>query len=387
MKAKHILLAAWCCVTTQCALAQTVGPEKTFTRGKVLMEKHTGLRCSNCMYADEAIDLFNSRHPEYEGRIYEMRHNSYASLDMYARPFHTEIADAWNVRSWPAVFVDRCHPNGTPQTTPQGYNIGYTSFYQATFDPVASRLAAPTCVSLSLDHSVYDPASGTLTVRVSGEVTKELPALRISVFLTEDIADETGIACDGTSRAMLNQSVNGDFLPLFDGRYDVAYTYKIPSRIGSVKPILANMHVVAFVSSLDETDYRTSEVHNCDVADVTALPAGEPLEWRVCAKPTISLENGELVVESSDSDAMCIYSIKSDYSDECSTVSDADLAKATFTVSAYAVAYGCYASPKVSQTFTLLDLLGERADVRDVNGDGRISISDLPALISLMRKE
>lgn len=378
MKVKHILLAAVCCTMTLGAKAQNRAVTKTFTRNKVLLEKHTGVRCGWCPSGDAAVNGFMGRHPEYADKMFEMRHNSYSSSDMYTLQFHYDICSMWKVDGHPRYFVDRCHPNGYKYEVPDNYGISWGSFNSETFDPIGRRLSIPTYVSLSMDGSVYNPSTGKLTVTVSGEVTKSLPDLRISVFLTQDHG-----GYDGTSRAFLTRSVHGDYLPVHDGRYSVQYTYDIPSRIGQLTTDPSTMKVVAFVSSFDDTDFTNSEVHNCDVVSVTSLPNTAPRPRLTCAAPTISLNGQQLHFESNTPGAVYFYNVTSNASADLSTAKDADLSKATFTVTASAGAPGYNDSPEVTKTFTILDLIGDK---KDVNGDGTISVTDVPTLIKLMQK-
>lgn len=374
MKVKHILLAAVCSATALCASAQT----KTFTRNKVLLEKHTGVRCGWCPSGDAAVRGFMERHPNYADKMFEMRHNSYSSPDMYTLQFHNDICSMWKVDGHPRYFVDRCHPDGYTYEEPDNYGISWGMFNTESFDPVGRRLDIPTYVSLSMDGSAYDPTTGKLTVTVSGEVTKSLPSLRISVFLTQDHG-----GYDGTSRAFLTRSVHGDYLPVSDGRYNVQYTYDIPAKIGQVTTAPANMKVVAFISSFDDKDFTYSEVHNCDVVSLRSLPNTAPRPRLQCAAPSVELHGQQLVMKSTTPGAAYFYSVTTGATADLTTASAADLSKATFTVKAYAGAPGYTDSPEVTKTFTLLDLIGDK---RDVNGDGTISVSDIPSLIKLMKR-
>lgn len=389
MKVKHTLpyqyalrlFAVLCCIFALAAQAQ----ERTFTRTKVLLEKHTGISCSWCPYGDRAVEGFLVRHPEYADKMFEMRHNSYSSGDVLTVDFHNEIKRMWDVDGHPRYYVDRCHPDGYRYETPREYGISWGSFNTESFDPVGRRLSIPTNVSISLSGSAYNTTTKTLTVRVSGEVTKTLPDLHISVFLTQDIYyPPKGETYEGTSRAFLTRNVHGDLLPVSNGRYDVAYTYTIPDRIGSFATDLAKMKVVAFVSSFDESDFSDSEIHNCDVVSVTSLPNAAPRPRPICASPNISLQGHQLAFASTTPGAVYYYTISSRVSADCTTARDADLSKATFTVTAYAAAPGYKDSPEISRTFTLLDLIGDR---KDINGDGTISVSDIPTLIRLLQTQ
>lgn len=385
MKVKHILLAAVCCTMTLGAQGQNrAAAVKTFTRTRVLIEKHTGLGCQYCPEGDRIMEAYIARHPEYEGKFIEMRHNSY-SQDQLTVPFHMDIRNVWNVSGFPKYYVDRCHPEGWKGSNPRFYELERSAFSVDTPDEIAVRLAKPTNVSISLTGSCYNPSTQSLTVRVSGEVTASLPDLHINVFLVQDgiYVAYKGETYDGTSRACLTSSVNGDFLPVSNGRYDVAYTYQIPGKIGGVNTDPEKMRVVAFVSSFDDTDFTNSEVHNCDVVSVTSLPNTAPRPRLTCAAPTISLNGQQLHFESNTPGAVYFYNVTSNASADLSTAKDADLSKATFTVTASAGAPGYNNSPEVTKTFTILDLIGDK---KDVNGDGTISVTDVPTLIKLMQK-
>lgn len=382
MKVKHILLAAMCCTAALCAQAQSTAG--TFTRNRVLIEKHTGLSCQYCPDGDRLLKAYIDRHPEYQGKFVEMRHNSYSG-DMLTVPFHMDIRSMWSPSGFPKYYVDRCHPMGWKGASPQYYELERAVFMYDETDEIANRLAKPTNVSLSFSGSAFNPSDNTLTVRVSGAVTASLPDLHISVFLVQDgiYVAYKGETYDGTSRAFLTNSVHGDFLPVAGGRYDVAYTYTIPAKLGQIATDPSKMRVVAFVSSFDDTDFTNSEVHNCDVVSVTSLSGATPRPRQQCVSPTIELQGQQLVLKSPTPGAVYFYSVTSNVTNDFATLSAADLSKATFTVTAYSGAPGYNNSPTVTKSFTLLDLIGDK---KDVNGDGIVSVADVPSLIKLLKK-
>lgn len=374
MKVKHILFAAVCCTATLSAQAQA----KTFTRNKVLVEKHTGLACPNCPDGDRLFNGYLERCPQYKDKVVEMRHNSYAPFDRYFQSFHRELSDLWRVDGWPRYYMDRCHYNGWKFSDPIDYGINRGIFSNEETDEIGLRLAKLTNVSLSLSGSTYNPSTKTLNVRVSGEVTASLPDLHINIFLLQD--DDS---YEGTSCAYLTRSLHGDWLPVSAGRYDVLYTMTIEDQYRSVKTNPDRMRVVAFVSSFDDKDFTNSEVHNCDVVSLSSLSAAPPRPRQQCASPSIELQGQQLVMKSATPGAAYFYSLTSDATADLTTASAADLAKATFTVTAYAGAPGYTDSPEVTKTFSILDLIGDK---KDVNGDGKVTVTDLPALINLMKK-
>lgn len=374
MKVKHTLLAAMCCTTALCAEAQTV----TFPRNKVLVEKHTGLSCPNCPEGDRFFNAYLERCPQYKDKVVEMRHNSYAPYDTYFQTFHRDLSDLWRVDGWPRYYIDRCHPEGWRYSDPRDYGINRGVFTNEETDELGLRLAKPTNVSLAFTGSVYNPSTKTLTVCVSGEVTASLPDLHINIFLLQD-----NDSYEGTSCAFLTKSVHGDWLPVSNGHYDVQYTMTIEDKYRYVTTNPDRMRVLAFVNSFDDTDFTYSEVHNCDVVSVTSLPDTAPLSRQQCDAPSIELQGQQLVMKSETPGASYFYSVTSNVTDDLTTTSAADLAEATFTVKAYAGAPGYTDSPEVTKTFTLLNLVGDK---KDVNGDGTITVTDLPALINLMKQ-
>lgn len=378
MKVKHLLLAAVCCATALCAKAQHQAAAKTFTRNKVLVEKHTGLACPNCPDGDRLFNGYLDRCPQYKDKVVEMRHNSYAPYDKYFQAFHRELSDLWRVDGWPRYYMDRCHYNGWKFSDPIDYGINRGIFSNEETDEIGLRLAKPTNVSLSLSGSTYNPSTKTLNVRVSGEVTSSLPDLHINIFLLQD--DDS---YEGTSCAYLTKSVHGDWLPVSNGRYDVQYSMTIADKYRQVTTNPERMRVVAFVSSFDDTDFTYSEVHNCEVVSVTSLPATAVRPRMQCAAPSVELQGQQLVMKSTTPGAAYFYSVTAGATADLTTASAADLSKATFTVKAYAGAPGYTDSPEVTKTFTLLDLIGDK---KDVNGDGTISVSDIPSLIKLMKR-
>lgn len=373
MKVQYILLAAMCYTTSLCSQAQV----QTFVRSKVLIEKHTGKNCPNCPDGDRLFGEYMTRHPEYDGKVFEMRHNNYFPPDVYYVDFQRQISNMWEVDGWPRYYADRCHPKGWRYESAKQYGLSRGEFAGDETDPVGRRLATPTSVSISFEGSGYNPATKTINVRLKGEVTQSLPDLHVNIFLVQELD-----GFEGSSRAFLTRSVHGDWLPVSHGNYDVVYTYDIPDVCGNIPTKPEDMQIVAFISSFDEKDFTYSEVHNCDVVRVTSLPNITLPARSQCNMPSISVRDHELVFESSTPDAIYFYNVTSSITAENVTSDDADLSQVHFTVKAYAGAPGYTDSPENSRTFNLLDLIG---DIKDINGDGKISISDVPNLINIMK--
>lgn len=350
---------------------------RTFTRSKVLIEKFTGVACPNCPDGDVKLNAYLGRHPEYDGKVVEIRHNSYYPYDIYFVPMHTEVSGMWKVPGYPEYLIDRCDTYGSRFDDPSSYCQSRGIFENDHNDEVLNRLNKQTNVSISLKGSVYNPSTKTLNVRVSGEVTTSLNDLRITIFLTQDFG-----SYENTTRAALT-NVHGDLIPVADGLYDVEYEYRIEEQYRSQKGVPENMKIVAFVSTFSEDNFLISEVHNCEVASVTSFPNNPPVVKPSCGMPTITFRNRQLNFASSTPDAVYFYSIESNMSADNTTSAIPDYSKVAITVKAYAAAPGYHNSPEVTKTFTLLDLIGDNTDV---NGDGTISISDIPALIKMMKK-
>lgn len=216
MKLKHILFIALCGIGLT-AYAQG----QTFTRNKVLVEKYTGLGCPWCPYGDTAVEGFLNRHPEHKETMVEMRHNSYSVPDILTVPgFHSAINSVWDPNGYPNYYIERCSINGWKSDNPRDYGIEWQQWNDTGFDPISRRLAIPTNVSLDLEGSAYDPETRELTLYAHGDVTAQLPELCINVFLVQDLQ---GYA--NTSRASMTLDLNGDPLPVIDGKYKVAYRH------------------------------------------------------------------------------------------------------------------------------------------------------------------
>lgn len=377
MKVKHILLAAVCCTAALCAQAQTKVATRTFSRSKVLIEKFTGRSCPNCPDGDAKVNAYLGRHPEYNGKVVEIRHNSYYPYDNYFMPMHLDVSGMWKVPGYPEYLIDRCDPYGLRYNDPSSYCQNRVIFENDDNDEVLNRLNKQTNVSISLSGSVYNPATKTLHVRVSGEVTASLPDLRLTVFLTQDFTSN-----ENSTRAALT-NVHGDLLPVAGGRYDVEYEYKIENQYRTQTSVPQDMKIVAFVSSFNEGNFTISEVHNCEAASVTSFPDKAPAVRSYCDTPTITIRNRQLCFECSTPGAQYLYSIESNVSADNMTTAAPDYAKAAITVKACAAAPGYHNSPEVTKTFTLLDLVG---DTKDINGDGAVSISDVTALIKVLSR-
>lgn len=376
MTLRNIILAALCTTAMLSAEAQT----RTFERNKVLVEKHTGEYCQYCPEGDTFFNGYINRHPDYEGKFVEVRHNSYGQRDSYyVADFHNLLAKTWGIDGFPRFLVDRCHPDGMQSKNPSDYGIPRGTFLGDSSDPIGRRLNKPTCVSLSLEGSAYNPATKALKVRVSGEVTKQIDDLRVNIYLTQDDGNYENL-----TRTYLTKDVNGDLFAVSNGRYDVSYSYTIPSSLpeGKLATNPKKMKIVAFVSTFDENDFNDSEVHNADCISLISLPSSAIDNRTKCAAPTISAKGGKFVFKSETPGAVFFYNVTANTTAELSTSANADLSKATITVTAWAASPDYIDSDSVSKTFNLTELLPDRADT---NGDGKISIADLPWLISLLK--
>lgn len=330
----------------------------TFTRNKVLLEKYTGIRCSWCPSGDRAVQGYLNRHPEHRDVMVEMRHNAYTTPDNLTVPMHKTLDAVWRPNGYPKYFMDRCSTAGRRSTKPGDYAIDWGEFESAAFDPVASRLAVPTYVSISLEGSKYDPTTRELTIYAHGDVTTDLPNLCINVFIVQDID-----GYENTSRAVMTDDVNGDRLNVFDGQYKVAYTTTIPEKYGNCTTVPADMKVIAFVTSRFATDaqgnndFTCSEVHNAECISITSLPTTATIPDK-CAAPSVTIEGGKVVFECSEPNASFAYTIEPvEMETTSTTVSPTGDASPAFIIKATAGTASTFPSDVVSQRFTLADIL------------------------------
>lgn len=352
---------------------------QTFQRNKVLVEKHTGIRCGYCAPADAGYISHLNQHPELDGKVVTMRHNSY-SEDALSLPFHRTLSTMWEVKGWPTFLIDRCDINGGRYYNAMGYHEDWQVFQSSTYNGLNRRLAQPTYLSLSLDGCLYDPVTRQITVHASGEVTKNLPDLRFHVFLTQDDCMSYDADYENeVSRACLNSNINGDPLTVTDGRYEVTLTSTLEERYGGINVNPDNMRLVVFVSSFNYDDFSDSEVHNADDVMLRDLPIDED---NLCEAPTISFSEGSFVFESSTPGAVYYYDIQPcEGSIELATPEASD--EPAFVVTAFARAQGYGISPTTTRIFSLSELTGNAADV---DGNGTITVSDLGHLIKLLKK-
>lgn len=381
-------LATFCCTMALNAYAQ----ERTFHRNKVLIEKHTGTGCKACPAADIVIDNYIAD-TNSENDVAVLRHHSFRGGKLNTSCSET-ISATWFIGAWPSMLVDR-YGFFDEKTECKGHST-VDAYKIRNLQTIESRMDTPTYVSLSLAGSSFDPATKKLRLVISGEVTKNLPFLRIHAFITQSgikyyQEGETGNYIHNDAvRDCLTNNADGDVLVQnSDGTYSMMFEKTILDQYGDFKSIMENMKVVAFVSSfVDESvkyearDYSTCEVHNADAIEILDLPKQSP-----CAAPTIEYVNGAFICTSTTSGAICHYDIA-----PCTLPSDGQgtivLTVPAFTVTAYADADGYARSAKVRRTFTVRDILGEdTSDVNDVNGDGRITVDDVEALArKILRK-
>ena len=363
MKLHHIFLAALCSVGLT-AQAQGV----TFTRNKVLLEKYTGINCGWCPSGDRAVEGYLSRHPEHRNVMVEMRHNAYTSPDYLTLPMHKSLDAVWRPNGYPKYFMDRCSVKGQQSSSALDYAIDWGEFNDATFDPVADRLAVPTHVSLSLEGSKFDPVTRELTVYAHGDVTADLPNLCINVFIVQDIS-----GYENTSRAYMTADLNGDRLNVFDGQYKVAYSTTLPDKYGNVSALPADMKVIAFVSSRYATDaqgnnnFTDSEVHNAECVAITTLPTVAQIPDK-CASPTVTIVGGKVVFECSEPGATFAYSVEPvEMQTTSTTVSPMGDDAPAFIIKASAGTASTFPSDVVSERFTLADILAasDTSDIHD----------------------
>lgn len=380
MNTKHILFAALCCATVFNAQAQEI----TFQRNKVLIEKFTGQNCPNCPTDDNIMhDYLTSS--QNEKNVAVLHHYSYRPSEMLALDFHFDLNSAWGITEYPSFLCDRTN-HIEPKESRK--DLHYRATVIRSQDIVTSRLAVPTYVNLSLEGSSYNPANRSLRLIVSGQVAKDLPYLRLNAFLTQSgiKASQSGASNDyvhnDISRAFLTSSVNGDPLtPAADGTFRTVIDYTLPERYGNIPALTDNMSIVAFVSSYVDTtssypSYITSEVHNADVVQLSALPALSP-----CDTPSITLKGGKFVLTSTTPGAVCTYTVTP--VDITATRSSESLNTATtaFIVKAHAEAEGYAPSLEASRTFTMQDILGTASNDGDINGDGKVDKADVEELV------
>lgn len=304
MTLKHILLTVLC--TTVLGLQ---AQERNFTRNKVLVEKHTGINCTNCPSGDNAYSGYIARHPDYAGKIVMLRHNSYLPKDNLFIPFQRTLSETWSISGWPKYLVDRSSTSGV-QTSAADCQVNWGEWNDTDKDFVGRRLEMPTYVSLALDGTAYDPATRKLTVMARGEVTKPLPNLAINVFLKQNnINGSSAMDYNNSTRACLTENLNGEKLSVVDGWYEYYKEYTIEEIYERVSAVPADMDLVVFVSTfnLDGTnDFSYSEVHNADEVRLADLPTTAPAR---CATPAIRLEDGKLNFSSTTEGATFSYTL------------------------------------------------------------------------------
>lgn len=157
----------------------------TYARKRVLIEKFTGQQCSYCTDAEYTTRDYVETNKD---RVYEMRHFSYGSdriASSYLKmDFHATLFNAWEFSGHPTYMVDRAGYRGSSSATSDGYKA--TPEEIVANDRVGDRWDTPCQVSLSLDGTTYDPDTRLLRVVVSGKAKEALPDLCINLFLTQN---------------------------------------------------------------------------------------------------------------------------------------------------------------------------------------------------------
>lgn len=259
-----------------------------YTRHRVLIEKFTGQNCHACAGDDAFVDSYLTEQHLHD-KTYEIRHYGYGgdptnSYYLRIHELHTELAGKWKVGAYPTFLIDRCNPNGDRCESATSFH--YRGDVLKNLDAVNLRLARPCHVSLSLDGSTYNPATGVVKVVVSGKTAKTLPDLRLNVFLTQNniLAYQSNTpntyVHNGVSRAVLTSDISGDVLDVrADGTFQRTYTYTLPKRIGNFDLVNDQMDIVVFVNSWDnyggwnsDKTFEDSEVYNTQVVRIHTLP-------------------------------------------------------------------------------------------------------------------
>lgn len=356
MKTKYILIALF-----SLSAFSMAAQERTFQRNKVLVEKHTGLNCSNCPPADNAYNAYMNRHEGLAERTVLIRHNSYSPDNLQIASIHSALASKWGISGWPQYLIDRCDYEGTRFANPHGYHVSWGNFQSSSFNGVEMRLNTPTYVSLNLDGSAYDPVTRKLIVRARGEVTKDVPDLAVNIFLTQDsINGSTDHAYSKSSRTYVTKNLFGDPITVTDGWYDIYYEYTIEESYGRFSADPEKMNLVVFITSYDDytypfedgkKDFTNSEVHNADEVRLNTLPTSTGPR---CPNPEIALRNGQLVFTCEVPDVDITYTL-SPLEAVATSGTDA-CAVAAFKVTAVARTEGYSASDPVSARFSLADV-------------------------------
>lgn len=258
-----------------------------FSRKKVLIEKFTGQQCQYCASDDAILDSYINGGVNLQDKIYELRYYTYTNdqLSMPVEPYDV-MRRPWGISGHPAYMVDR-HGYGADETYS---NCGFTTRAQniKSTDWVNHRYGLPCYVSLSLDGSTYDPDTKQLKVVVSGKAAKDLPDLRINLFIAQNkiYAYQSGGGSqyehNGVSRAFLTDNALGDKFEMYeDSTFQIEKTYTIPEKYSNIATDPSQMDIVAFISSWDDyaypqgptgKDFEDCEVHNTVSTCIGELP-------------------------------------------------------------------------------------------------------------------
>lgn len=234
---------------------------------RAFLEKYTGVRCTNCPKADEAIATAQAA---YNGKLIAVAiHDS----SVFTTPFvdspdlRTDDGDAWSkalgvfsAGSYPAAIVSR-----TPATT--GWDLFTpTSGIESRVDTIVNQ---PASIAIAVESKLEE---GAVTIGVDLEFLQDVDGeLTLTLLLMEDGIVATQVQPDGTRQTDYthNHVLRDVITDLWgldveaDGQTGTARFVQVKYDRYDEDWDLTKCHVIAFVS--DKATKRVLNVAECEV--------------------------------------------------------------------------------------------------------------------------
>lgn len=233
----------------------------------VLIEKFTGINCSNCPNGAEKIKHACAQFPENR-TVLVAHHGGFGEEYLTVKP---SLELFWFAKDTfaPAVMIDR----NANYSVEKGYPIFDSQ--KITDTQVGNALAVPSPLKVEIEHS-YNASTRQLVLTVKSEKLQgiDLPDARLNVFIIQDGIMETQTPLtelyrhDHTMREFLTDTW-GDPVDFDGNTYSRTFNYTLPGRIGNPSfpdkvydVVDTDVHIVAFIADYDASDRLNCQVHN-----------------------------------------------------------------------------------------------------------------------------
>ncbi len=222
-----------------------VYPADAPARKAVLLEQFTGQDCPNCPAgAKRLADAIAGLSPEDQQKVIWVAHHTYG-VDAFTINESTTIGKSLGVNFAPALIADR-------------HSVDYgAGVAELVWHPVNSTTAilkgligVPALATIDMTRT-FDPATGELTITVSGELLSENQYITALVKQSGMEARQSGgsnsYEHNNAPRLFLTAAKGNKLEADGDGKYSVTLTKTVPAKVGNFDTDPSQMEVVAFV--------------------------------------------------------------------------------------------------------------------------------------------